>query len=244
MLKCSLSTKVQIVEGGFNDYKKLSKYHYRNERTGPLTNIFILKPKYDSCMKVNTIGVIVYSMPNPCLELRNIATNNFFVGLDRKTQISLLNKSVRRICRLIIEPRFRGLGLASYLVRKTMPLVKIPIIEASGVMCKVNPFLKKAGMTEYHAPPKISNIRMIEAFKTIGIDESSLIDPAKVHSNIKLISLDKQIFIEKEFRLFLKSFGNKRYTSHSLERTKFILTRLTERPNYYIWFNQSLVNNL
>ncbi len=241
MLKCSLSAKTQIVEGRFSDYKELAKYHYRNARTGPFTNIFTLKPKDDSFIDANNIGVIVYSMPNPCLELRNIATGNFFVGLDRKTQLSLLNKTVRRISRLIIEPRFRGLGLAAHLVRETMPLVNVHVVEASGIMGIANPFFEKAGMTAYNAPPKTSNIRMIEAFDTIGIVDSMLINPMEVHRDIELLDTDKRQFIEKEFRVFLKSFGNKRCCRHSLERTEFVLSRLTERPIYYIWFNQSLV---
>lgn len=241
MLKCSLSAQMQIVEGSFSDYKELAKYHYRNARTGPFTNIFVLKPKEDSCLDVTTIGVIIYSMPNPCLELRNIATGNFFVGLDRNTQISLLNKSVRRICRVIIEPRFRGLGLAAHLVRETMPIVNVPIIEASGIMGMANPFFEKAGMTAYNAPPKTSNIRMKEAFETIGIVDSMFIDPMEVHRDIESFDTEMRQFIEKEFRVFLKCFGNKRYCCHSLERTEFVLSRLTERPIYYIWFDKSLV---
>ncbi len=238
MLKCSLSAKTQIVEGCFDDYKELAKYHYRNERTGPFTNLFALKPKQDSFLDMTTIGVIVYSMPNPCLELRNIATGNFFVGLDRKTQITLLNKTVRRISRLIIEPRFRGLGLAAHLVRETMPLVNVPIIEASGVMGMANPFFEKAGMAAYTAPQKTSNIRLREALNIIGIDESMLIDSVRVHRDIELLSSEKRQFIEKEFSIFLKSFGNKRYCSPSLKRTRFVLGRLTERPIYYIWFRK------
>ncbi|MBN2588478.1 MAG: hypothetical protein JXA96_01345 [Sedimentisphaerales bacterium] len=239
MLKCSLAGKIKITEGTFSDYKELSKYHYRNERIGPFSNIFALKPQETSCLDVSIIGVIVYSMPNPCLELRNIATGNFFVGLDRKTQISLLNKTVRRISRIIIEPRFRGLGLASHLVRKTMPLVNVPIIEASGVMGVANPFFEKAGMAAYKASPKTSCIRMIEAFEAVGIVDSMLINPMEVHSDIESLDTQRRHFIENEFRIFLKSFGNKRYCSHSLERTQFVLTRLTERPIYYIWFNSN-----
>ena len=241
MLKCSLSAQIQIAEGTFSDYKELSKYHYRNVKTGPLTNIFVLKPKVKSTLDVKNIGVIVYSMPIPCLELRNIATGNFFVGLDRKTQISLLNKTVRRISRLIIEPRFRGLGLAAHLVRETMPLVNVPIIEASGIMGMANPFFEKAGMTAYKAPPKTSNVRMKEAFDAIGIVDSMLINPYEVHRDIEFLTRKKRKFIEKEFHVYLKSFGSKRYCSPSLERTEFVLSRLTERPVYYIWFNQSLV---
>jgi hypothetical protein len=240
MLGCTLLKKIHIVKGCFDDYKSLAVYHYRDAKLGPWTNIFALKPKRNAFLDVKTIGVIVYSMPNPCLELRNAATNNFFTGLDRSTQLSLLNKNVRRISRLIIEPRFRGLGLAAKLVRKTMPLLNIPIVEASGIMGMVNPFLERAGMTAYSAQQKTSSIRLKEALNIIGIEECLLIDPVQVHQKIDLLKIKKQKFIEREFRIFLKSFGNKRYVCSSPERTRFVLTRLTERPVYYIWFNPSI----
>jgi hypothetical protein len=243
MLDCTLSNDIQIAEGTFDDYKELAKYHYRNVKIGPFTNIFVLKPRQKSYLNASIIGVIVYSMPNPNLELRNIATDNFFTGLVRKTQLALINKSIRRISRLVIDPRFRGLGLATRLVHETMPLVNVPIIEASAVMSTVNPFFEKAGMTAYTSSQKTSSIRLKEALNIIGIDESLFIDPLTVHQKIEFLTLKKRNFIEREFHIFLKSFGNKRYTSHSIEQTRFILSRLTERPVYYIWFNQSLVVN-
>ena len=240
MLSCTLSRKIQIAEGCYDDYKELSRYHYRDEKTGPFTNIFTIKPKQYSYLDVKTIGVIVYSMPNPSLELRNIATNNFFTGLDRSTQIALLNKTVRRISRLIIEPRFRGLGLASHLVRETMPRLNIPIIEASGIMGMVNPFFERAGMASYKAPLKTSAARLTEALNSVAIDESLFIDPQQVHQKIESLPVKEREFIEREFRVFLKSFGNKRYSVTSPRQTRFVLTRLTERPIYYIWFNHSI----
>ncbi len=235
---CTLMKKIEIVEGYFEDYKRLAAYHYRDAKPGPWTHIFALKPQRYSFLDVKTIGVIVYSMPNPSLELRDAATNNFFKGLDRSTQLSLLNKTVRRISRLIIEPRFRGLGLASLLVRESMPLVNVPIIEASAVMGSVNPFFERAGMTAYAAPLKTCCVRLKEALSIIGIDDSFFFEPEIVHRKIELLTVKKQRFIEREFSIFLKSFGNKRYVSHSPQRTRFVLTRLTERPVYYIWFNR------
>jgi hypothetical protein len=240
MPDCTLMKKIHIVEACFEDYKNMAVYHYRDSNLGPWTNIFALKPKQNSFLDAKTVGVIVYSMPNPSLELRNAATNNFFIGLDRSTQLSLLNKTIRRISRLIIEPRFRGLGLACRLVRESMPLVNVPIIEASAVMGSVNPFFEKAGMAAYTAPLKTCCVRLKEALNIIGIDESLFIDPLAVHHKIEMLTIKKQDFIEREFRIFLKSFGNKRYVCHSLERTRFVLSRLTERPVYYIWFNKSI----
>jgi hypothetical protein len=184
-----------------------------------------------------TIGVIVYSTVTLGQQIRNIATNNFFIGFDQKTQLALLNKYVRRISRLIIEPRFRGLGLAKHLVRETMPMMNFPIIEAVAVMGIVNPFLEKAGMKAYKAPEKASNIRLTEALSAVGIEQEFWIDPLAVHRRIEKLSNKVVEFIEAEFRLFLQSYADRRYSRPSLKRTTFILNKLTDRAVYYIWFN-------
>ena len=240
MRTCTLFNKVEIVPGCYDDYKKLSCYHYRDNGPGQMSKIFAIKPKENSFLQTDTIGVIVYSTPNPGLELRNIATNNFFVGFDRATQISLLNRYIRRISRVIIEPRFRGLGLAIRLVRETMPLINFPIIEASAVMGEVNPFFEKAGMTAIHAPEKFSTVRIIEALETAGIKKSLFARPNQVQEILDQLPPNMAEFIESEFRRFLQSYGDKRYSRPAAARTRYILNKLTARPVYYIWFNPNL----
>ncbi len=237
MLSCTLCKKVQIVPGTYDDYKQLAQYHYRDNGPGQFTTIYALKPTERSGLRKQTIGVIVYSTVCLGQDLRNIATGNFFIGFDRNTQLSLLNKNVRRISRVIIEPRFRCLGLAARLVRETMPLMNFPIIEAAAVMGAINPFFEKAGMKAYHAPEKKQNIRLKEAFSAIGIEENMLIDPAAVQNKIDLLADEQAEFIEHEIRRFLQSYSDRRYSQPSLKRTTFVLNKLTIRPVYYIWFN-------
>ena len=81
-----------------------------------------------------TAGVIVYTMPAAGVEQRRVAVGDIFTGLDRRTQLSVINKNIRCISRVIIEPRFRGLSLAAELVRQTIARVNVPIIEALSVM--------------------------------------------------------------------------------------------------------------
>jgi hypothetical protein len=254
MRTCTLCKKVEIVPGSYADYKQLAQYHYRDTKPGQFTSIYSLKFR-PHASSLGPAGVIVYSAPSRGQELRNIATGNFFAGLDRGSQLELLNKSIRRISRIIIEPRFRGLGLASQLVAETMPLQNVPIIEAVSVMGWIHPFFEKAGMTPFHAPAKERNVRLTEALSAVGIE--SLIDPVEVHKKIQQLSsfnviaslpprggakqsITKAEFIESEFRRYLKSDGNRRYSRPSLERTTFVLSRLSERPIYYIWFNPVL----
>ena len=179
-------------------------------------------------------------MASPVLEMRNVATNHFFAGLDRGTQLALVNKNVRRISRLVIEPRFRGLGLASRLVRETMPRMNVPIVEAVAVMGWVNPFLEKAGMTAYPAKLPARTVQLIEAFSFLGIEAGHLIEPQKVQGKLDQLKPVETEFIERAMKRFLKSHGRRRDMLPGLERTRYILSRLTVRPTYYIWFNPEL----
>jgi hypothetical protein len=180
-------------------------------------------------------------MPSVGAELRNIATGNVFAGFDNRTRLGLINKNIRCISRVIIEPRFRGLGLASRLVRETMPKMDVPIIEAMAVMGLVNPFFEKAGMTSFTAKMPVRCIQLVEALSTVGIEERELIDAEEVQRKVKRLGRREGEFIELQIKHFLQSYGERRYEEAGLERMRFVLSKLTFRPVYYIWFNPKLV---
>jgi ABC-type ATPase with predicted acetyltransferase domain len=58
----------------------------------------------------------------------------------------LINQEIARISRVIIHPKFRGIGLGAFLVRETLPRVNVKVVEVLAVMAKYNPFFEKAGM--------------------------------------------------------------------------------------------------
>ena len=149
MRSCSVSKKLQIVRGSLEDYEELAHYHYRDNRLGPFVAIYALKHTPTLGLRRQAMGVIVYKMPTSGAELRNVATGDLFAGFDRATQLALLNKNVRCISRVVIDPRYRGLGIAHRLVAETMPLVGVTFVEAMAVMGRVNPFFEKAGMDSY-----------------------------------------------------------------------------------------------
>ncbi len=232
--KCSVCRKLRIVRGCLDDYKQLAHYHYRDSRSGPYAAIFALR------FRDETIGVIVYTMPSPGLELRNVATDNLFAGFDKKTQLALINNNIRRISRVIIEPRFRGLGLATRLVRETMPQMNVPIVEAMAVMGLVNPFFEKAGMKAYKAKMPARCVQLVEALSMVGIEKDLLIDPQKAQERLGQLQGPEAEFIKLQIRNFLQSYGKRRQMSPGGERTRFVLSKLTLRPVYYIWFNPNL----
>lgn len=241
MHDCSLHRKLDLVEGSLRDYHALAPYHYRDSTPGGVKAVFVLKPNRAlGSFGTRPAGVIVYTMPNPRVELRRDATNGVFVGFDRQTGLALINRNIRCIARVIVEPRFRGIGLATRLVRETMTRMKVPIIEALGVMPKTNPFLEKAGMKVYAPRIPIRHVQLIEAFSTVGIEEDQLVDPRSVQDGIEALPRQALDFLDVAIHKFLQSHGRRRLMPPGLERTRYILSKLTSRPAYYIWFNPNL----
>jgi hypothetical protein len=239
-MSCSVTENLKIVEGTRADYETLSHYHYREHRLGPCSAIFALKGSFRTAEKLETAGVIVYSMPAAGAQMRTVATGGLFTGLDRTTRLKLINKNIRTISRVIIEPRFRSLGLASRLVKETMPLMNVPIIEALAVMGRISPFFEKAGMTSFDPPASAGCVRLIEAFGTVGVDERDLIDPQLVQQKLDELHRPAADFIERESSRFIQGYGQRRLMPPGIERTRFIAGKLTDRPVYYLWTNPNI----
>jgi len=239
MKNCSVCENMEIVPGTVDDYRRLGHYHYRDKCPGPVAAIYVLKINADPTRRsgILPVGVIVYSMPIPEVELRNVAIGDFLSGLDKSTQLGLINKHIRCITRLIIDPRYRGLGLASWLVRETMPRMRVAIIEAMAVMGLVSPFLERAGMTAYVAKTPVRTVRLLEALSSVGVEGKTLVDPERAQRQLDRLGPSKARFVEFEIRRFLQSYSRRRDMAPGLERTEYVLTKLTTRPVYYIWFN-------
>ena len=164
--RCSVAQYLEVVSGTARDYEQLGRFHYRGGLSGPCAGIYALKEFHPVRRRFgDCVGVIVYTMGAPALELRNAATGGRFSGFgDRRLGLEMVNKHIRCISRVIIEPRYRGLGLASRLVRETMPKMNVGIVEAMAVMGGVNPFFEKAGMRRYEGGQPLRCVKMAEAF--------------------------------------------------------------------------------
>jgi hypothetical protein len=75
----------------------------------------------------------------------------------------------------------------------------------------------------------------------VSIEQNELIDENRVHRKLEQLHWPKADFIERQIQLFLQGYGSRRNMHPGLERTRFILSKLTERPVYYIWFNKKLM---
>jgi hypothetical protein len=110
------------------------------------------------------------------------------------------------------------------------------------VMGQVNPFLEKAGMIPYTSKPSKRFAQLIEALGMTGIEDKDLIDPKKVQEKLARLTRAEADFIDCQIRRFLKGYGRRRNMHPGPERTRYVLSRLTARPVYYIWFNETISN--
>jgi GNAT superfamily N-acetyltransferase len=225
-----------IIPGSRSDYEHLSRFHYCGQSCGPIRQIYKLIDDHRwRGLAAPVVGIIVYGAPSANLAARNRAAGGVFAGLDRSAALTLLNERLLCIRRVIIEPRYRGLGLAARLVRETLPLTGAAMVEAVSTMGRMHPFFQRAGMTAFETPPDAKTERMQAALEMAGLNRALMDDSTSVHTMIEQLQPDMRRFVQDEMARFCQKFTNRRREPHSLQRTDFILSKLTHQPAYYLW---------
>ncbi len=139
--QCSLLQKIRIEKGSINDYNQLKQFHYRDARIMP-------KVIYHAVLNDEIVGVIVYGPPHLMLRARNLVLPHCKKQKNeswRKHAIRI-NRDIIRIWRVVIKPKYRGAGIATLLVKKTMPLTNFPYVETLAVMARYSRFFDETGM--------------------------------------------------------------------------------------------------
>ncbi|MEN6308050.1 MAG: hypothetical protein ABFD91_09875 [Anaerohalosphaeraceae bacterium] len=183
----------------------------------------------------SVMGVIVYAYPAPNCAARNAVLGWQFCSSDRAEGLRRLNHSVRTISRVIIDPAWRGLGLAAWLVRQTLPRLDVPYVESLAVMGRFNPFLEKAGMSRYPTPENKKATRLSLLLSELNIPPTLWHDPEAVHARILTLTATNAARLERCINTFLGPFGKRRRMPQGLDRTDFICRKLAYPPAYFLW---------
>jgi len=92
-------------------------------------------------------------------------------GRLSKGYLRWLSRNVIRISRVVVHPKYRGIGLGVRLVRETMPLTGYPIVEMIAVMARYNPFAEKAGMVKVaERKPARKVMKVVEELRRYGFN--------------------------------------------------------------------------
>jgi ABC-type lipoprotein export system ATPase subunit/N-acetylglutamate synthase-like GNAT family acetyltransferase len=143
---CSICADVRIEKGSIEDYERLKRFHYRSKNEKERASLR-MKDCYKLLYGSSLVGVIVYSHSYLNLKPRNMVFGDRYVftpGDLHKAQ--LINQEIARISRVVIQPKFRGIGLGEFLVRETLHKVNAKVVEVLAVMARYNPFFEKVGM--------------------------------------------------------------------------------------------------
>lgn len=211
------SAELPIVHGCRADYLALKAHHYRpgnpmtmmrvlaiRDETPTATDRFLAQPVVPS-----PVAVLVESLPALSCRLRDEALGGRYGHLRPKSRSALLNQELRCISRVIVDPRYRGLGLAVRLVRHALATATTRYTEAIAVMGRVSPFFERAGMIAYERPALQAEQRALSALRYAGIEPNELSMPARVEARIAALPTTSQCLLTRELHRWYRTAGGR-----------------------------------
>lgn len=243
--ECSLLAELELVEGTPADYWKLARFHYRNSKVTSPQRIYKLINGSD------LVGVIVYTYPLLASAGRNAFTDRYRAATSEVAK--LLNEEVSLISRVIIHPKYRGIGLGAKLIASTLPLTGKRYVEMLTTMGAFNPFAEKAGMVRVDYTPYDQYKVLRNRLQLLGWD---LKLANSRHYNLEMLSrLDQATYEDVALKIIkkvrhlkgggLKSTGSTAKKSKDLTVDDFSITQVAEMIKevlprdrvYYVWEN-------
>ena len=161
--------RIDIDEGSIADFDALAHLHYRGGRPGTWQRVLSAMHPASGALA----GVLVVSPPTRRGRWRSRAWPGRYAAIDR-AGLARLNREVRCITRVIVGPRFRGLGVARRLVRAYLDNPLTPATEAVSAMAAACPFFERAGMRPYRLPPGPADQRLADALEAARLEPCDL----------------------------------------------------------------------
>jgi ABC-type lipoprotein export system ATPase subunit/GNAT superfamily N-acetyltransferase len=185
---CTLAEEMRIEPGTHWHWRQLEAFHYRSSALpAAVRKIFSLWRGEELC------GVIVYGYPPARLGGRAKVLSG--VGLRE------LNAQLSTITRVVVDPKYRSIGLGAHLVRETLPLVDTRYVEMSAVMARYNPFAEKAGMrlVALQGPAK-EIVKISETLERLGFDLQLLASGRQVLARLKALEVGDLLALRSAFK--------------------------------------------
>ena len=152
-------------------YSALARFHYRAGPPG--VPVHAITATDDVTGEV--VGVLVVSMPTLNGAWRAAAW-------PRIRGVRALNRSVRTISRVVIDPRYRALGLARRLVRRYLDDPLTECTEAVAAMGRCCPFFVRAGMREIEPPASRRDRALARTLGALGLEPWELVEVSRARS--------------------------------------------------------------
>jgi len=142
-----------LKSGSRAEYKALERFHYIAGPPATWAQIWTIHHERpdELTREARSFPIAIAVVSYPCLNCaaRDRALN--LSGFPSKKRLRFVNRHIRTVSRLIVHPAYRGLGLASILIKCILDNCATRYTEALATMAKAHPLFRKSGMIEF--PP-------------------------------------------------------------------------------------------
>jgi DNA polymerase elongation subunit (family B)/ABC-type lipoprotein export system ATPase subunit len=230
--KLSFFKEMKVEVGEKADYERLKKFHYRQAALGALKKV------YKCTYQHEVVGVIVVCYPHLALKGRNVALKNTLAKMT-KENCEILNRDFDYLARVIILPKFRGIGLSQFMLKEYFKLTDAKYAETLAVMANYNPFFEKAGMTKIDVEEDKVRTQRVKDLEEYGFN-TSLISSARycrsIYNNLTVV---QQMAVKEIVKAILsrykgqisKLFSQDESVETLIEKDVCILMKELQRAN-------------
>jgi len=236
-------SQLYIKKTTYQHFLRLADYHYIKFNPPMFKSIYGIYPRLPWLKNYpSPTAIITYSAPI----IRMKARNKVLAGVlqfpqDQKKALQEINENIVYFSRLIVDPRYRKIGLGSWLLTETMKMQTVPYIETMTPFEETESMLKKAGFIPHHTPNPPYYQRVIAAMAKVGMDLRFTKFPAFAFSRIEHLKGPARTIIIYELDRFCKHFKVKLTKEHSIERMEYIFHKLSYPNIYWLYRSEKLM---
>lgn len=233
---------IEIVRGRLKDYSAFAHWHYLGPgRPGPTSDVYL------AMYQGRAVGIAVFGYPHLLLAARNQALPQFGPKQIASGGASDMNQQLRLLQRVVVEPRFRGVGIARALIRHALNHTSARYVECIAQMGEFSDFLISSGFRRVTEIPPPASARAITDFLADkGIAATDLLNPATRHKVVAALALNDRQRLETLLNRLLNTriqtgFGSLRTRAPAAHEALLqkALARITARPGYFLWSRET-----
>lgn len=238
----SVLDEIEIVPGRLRDYTPFAQWHYLGPgRPGPTSNVYLARHGG------RPVGIAVFGYPHLLLSARAAALPDFSPVRVSSAGAKDMNGRLRLLQRVVVEPRFRGVGIAQALIRHGLADVGVDYVECIAQMGRFSDFLLASGFRKIGRMEPPASARRLSAFlRTHGIQPASLLDGASRAEQRARLPAGQRKRLDVLLRRLVATriqtgFGSRRGgpATPDEEILRKALTRLEARPAYFLWTREA-----
>jgi GNAT superfamily N-acetyltransferase len=163
---------------------RFASLHYRSGTPATFAQVLAAHDGDDS--EAPCVGVLCVSRPTLNGPWRARAWPDLFgERREPREMANALNLYVRTISRVIVHPSFRGVGVASMLVRTYLNYPLTPLTETLSAMGRVSPLFQRCGMREVACPRSRRDRRLGDALRARSLRPLDLVSIAQARSSLR-----------------------------------------------------------